>query len=103
MNDALYYDADGFAVTLGYERYGPISPLRSALQRTKRLISRSLDYPVREMSDLILAEALKGISQALASADTHPEGGDSTEIEAPFMSGAVAAKRTDAQRIEPND
>jgi hypothetical protein len=31
---------------------------------------------------------------ALASADTRPEGGDSTEIEAPFTSGAVGEAET---------
>jgi hypothetical protein len=31
MTGRLYYDAEGYAITLGYERHGPVSPLREAL------------------------------------------------------------------------
>ena len=39
------------------------------------------------------------IHDAPASADTRPQGGDSTQIEAPFTSGAVA--KPDAQPLIP--
>jgi hypothetical protein len=42
--------------------------------------------------DVAVGEALMKaakIANAIASADTHPKDGDSTEIEAPLVSGAV--------------
>lgn len=62
-------------------------------------VNETLKMFRRHYSDLpsATAERLKAISSQfslLASADTHPKGGDSTEIEAPFMSGAVPEGQT---------
>jgi hypothetical protein len=50
-------------------------------------------YRVCERCDQI-EHVCNGVKFALASDDTRPEGGDSTEIEAPFTGGAVPEGQT---------
>jgi hypothetical protein len=70
MSEGCYYDADGFAVTLGYDRYGPTSPLRDALiEAANHLFAASLHMPSDWQCDTVRgwAEAAGRVAYAASA------------------------------------
>jgi len=63
--DDRYYDAEGFAIDLSHKRYGPVSPLRQALDLAVYAAAKHLEWIEKEGS---------GPNYYGLTRDTHPEG-----------------------------